>query len=414
MATVKVKLRASSVNSREGTLYYQVIHDRTARWISTEYKVRKAEWDVENEETITDKTSDASRRAYLMVVNEGVKLGKERIGRAISNLEHKGKSYVADDIVEEYARLASEGGFIFFLRNHIEHLLKSGRSSAAGKVRNAMNSLLRFIGKDGLGKDDIPFECVDSELLEEYEGWLRMSGACRNTVSFYMRILRAVYNIAVARGLTEQRKPFLCVYTGIDKTVKRAVPLKTLSKIYRLDLSSTPELDRARNLFLFSFYMRGMSFVDMCFLRRTDLVGVMLTYRRQKTGQLMRVRWEKPMQQLLDRLGVTGTKYLLPIINDDAGDVRRQYENALRRENRNLKVIGRMIGLDTPLTTYVARHSWASVAQSQNIPISAISEGLGHNSVSTTKIYLASLDTSAVDLSNNKVLRALCNGDGKK
>jgi len=144
----------------------------------------------------------------------------------------------------------------------------------------------------------------------------------------------------------------------------------------RLNLTDKPKLDFARDLFLLSFFLRGMSFVDLCLLKKSDSVGGVLSYRRQKTGQLMQVKWEKPMHNFSKKLGQTGTIYLLPIIKEDGTDRRRQYENALRRENRNLKRIGKMIGLETPLTTYVARHIWASVAKSKNVSINAISEGL--------------------------------------
>lgn len=407
MATVRTKFRPSSVGTGEGALYFQVIHDRVPRQINTGYRLRASEWDGGRGEAVAEDGADKRRRDYLSAMNDGVRLGTERLEDIISRLETAGKPYTSDDVVREYSKRAKAGGFVSFMRRHIEHLLKSNRRSAAEKTRNAMNSLLRF-----MGKDDIAFESVDGDLMEEYEGWLRGGGVCKNTVSFYMRTLRTVYNTAVGRGLTEQRKPFLYVYTGVDKTVKRAVPLNSLIRILRLDLSDDPCLEFARDLFMFSFYTRGMSFVDMCFLKKSDLAGGVLSYRRQKTGQLLQVKWEKPMQRLVEKFGATGGAYLLPIIDSVDGDEYAQYESALRRENRNLKKIGEMAGLDTPLTTYVARHTWASVAKSKNIPVSAISEGLGHDSVNTTKIYLASLDTSVVDKANSKIIGLLKDIDG--
>lgn len=402
MATVKIKFRASSVSAREGTLYFQIIHDRMARQINTGYKLREVEWDIGKGGVALEKTADVSRRGYLIAADEGVRVGHLRLERIILELEQAGKPYTADDVVGEYTKRAKDGGFVSFMRRHIEHLLKSNRRSTAMNVTSAMNSLLRFIGKD-----DLPFESVDGDLMEEYEGWLRGCGVCKNTISFYMRILRTVYNTAVSRGLSEQKKPFIYVYTGIDKTVKRAVPLSSLIRILRLDLSDSPCLDFARDLFMFSFYTRGMSFVDMCFLKKTDLAGGVLSYHRQKTGQLLQIKWEKPMQSLVEKFGMADDTYLLPIINSKESDEYAQYESALRKENRNLKKIGILAGLDTPLTTYVARHTWASIAKSKNIPIAAISEGLGHDSVNTTKIYLASLDTSVVDRANSKIIGLL-------
>lgn len=322
--------------------------------------------------------------------------------RALPVSTSEGTSYTSCNISAEYAKTTEAGGFIAFIKQGITHLQKSGKLSSARKMTNAMNSFLRFIETD-----DIAFEQLDSYLIEEYEGWLKGRGVCSNTTSFYMRKLRSAYNIAVERGIAEQRYPFKTVFTGIAKTVKRAISQKDLRKIKYLDLSARPALEYTRNLFMLSFYLRGISFVDMCFLKKSNLSNGVLAYRRQKTGQLLQIKWEKPMQQMLNSLGGTDTDYLLPVIKNSATSQWTQYENARRKENRNLKKIAHLAGLDITLTTYVARHTWASVAKSINIPIAAISEGLGHDSVSTTKIYLASLDTSVVDKANSKIIKLL-------
>ena len=137
-----------------------------------------------------------------------------------------------------------------------------------------------------------------------------------NTISFYMRNLRAIYNRAVERELTVQRYPFKHVYTGVDKTVKRAVPLKVIRRIRDLDLTLSPVLDYARDLFMFSFYTRGMAFVDMAYLKKKDLQNGVLVYRRQKTGQQLFIKWEKPMQEIVGKYDTSATPYLLPIIRD--------------------------------------------------------------------------------------------------
>ena len=223
-----------------------------------------------------------------------------------------------------------------------------------------------------------------------------------------MRILRAVYNRAVEKELTEQRHPFKHVYTGIDKTVKRAVPLKAIKRIKELDLTMKPHLDYARDMFLFSFYTRGMSFIDMAYLKKSDLKNGILTYRRRKTGQQLTVKWENCMEEIVTKYaGRSVTQYLLPIITDPLTDERKQYRNAIFRVNTALKEVARLADLQIPLTMYCARHGWASVAKSKNIPLSVISEGMGHDSEKTTRIYLASLDTSVVDRANSLILKSL-------
>ena len=256
-------------------------------------------------------------------------------------------------------------------------------------------------------RDDIPLDRVDSGLMVEYESYLKADGVCPNSSSFYMRGLRAIYNRAVDKELTVQRNPFKHVYTGIDKTVKRPIPLETVRLIRDLDLTLEPALDLARDLFMFSFYTRGMSFIDMAYLKKSDLKNGILSYRRQKTGQQLFIKWEKPMQEIINKYDTTETPYLLPVIKDMERDRRRQYKSAVHRINYLLKRLGKQVGLTIPLTTYVARHGWASIARSKNIPVSIISEAMGHDSEKTTLIYLASMDTSAVDNANSIILKSL-------
>ena len=239
-----------------------------------------------------------------------------------------------------------------------------------------------------------------------YESWLKGNGLCPNSTSYYMRNLRAIYNRAVEQGLVQQQYPFKQVYTGVEKTRKRAVSLHVIRDIRDVKLEKESQI-WARDLFMFSFYTRGMSFVDMVFLKKKDLQNGILSYRRNKTGQRLYIKWEKPMQDILDRYDTADTPYLLPIIQNNGIDEWKQYHNEVHRINRNLKTVGQLIGLSVPLTTYVARHAWASIAQSKNIALSVISEALGHDSEQTTRIYLASLDTAVVDKANLQILMSL-------
>ena len=228
-----------------------------------------------------------------------------------------------------------------------------------------------------------------------------------NTVSFYMRILRATYNRAVDKGVIRQRFPFKHVYTGVEKTVKRAISFKVIRQLKEMDLSHSQSMEFARDMFMFSFYTRGMSFVDMAFLKKTDLNNGMLTYRRKKTGQLLSIRWEKCMQDIVDKYPGNFSTYLLPIIIHIRKDERLQYKNSICLVNRRLKEIGKKLGLVHPLTMYVARHSWASIAKTKNISIGIISEAMGHDSETTTQIYLSSIQTNQIDNANRNILKDL-------
>ena len=251
-------------------------------------------------------------------------------------------------------------------------------------------------------------DCLTSEIMEAYEAWQQGRGVSPNTISFYIRILRAVYNRAVEQDIIEDKNPFRHVYTGVDKTVKRALPLATIKKIKALDLSLTPSLDFARDMFIMSFYLRGMSFIDMAFLKKSDLKNGYITYRRRKTNQQMIIEWTKEMQIIIDKYPENASEYLLPIIRNAGTNERCTYRNVGYNINHNLKSIADMVGVKIPLTLYVARHSWASAAKAKGIPLSVISEGMGHDSEATTQIYLTSLDTSVVDKANSIILKSLC------
>ena len=163
----------------------------------------------------------------------------------------------------------------------------------------------------------------------------------------------------------------------------------------------------SRDIFLFSFYACGMSMIDIAHLKKSDLQGEYLTYCRHKTGQQIRIHWEPCMQQLVDKYQTEDSPYLFSLIAHTGTDERRQYQNKLHLINHHLKKLGEQLQLSVKLTSYVARHSWASIAKSQNVPIAAISEAMGHTSERTTRIYLKWFDNALVDSANRKVLSVI-------
>ena len=241
-----------------------------------------------------------------------------------------------------------------FMQENIDRMHRLGKVRTGETYTCTLNSFMRFRqGKDVLWKD------FDADLTASYEAYLKSTGVSMNTISFYNRILRAVYNRAVEKGFTKQVFPFKNVYTGVEKTIRRGLPIKTIRNIRNMDLSHCPSLDYARDMFLFSFYTRGMSFVDMAYLKKNDLKNGILTYRRKKTGQRLCIRWERDMQDILEKYHISQeSPYLLPIIHKIGKEERKQYNNALHLVNKKLKFIGSILQLSIPLTMYVARHKW--------------------------------------------------------
>ena len=379
-----------------------LIHGRVARQINTSYKLFPAEWSKRYSRIVIT-PSNEDRRQYLLLLDKRIAEDTDRLENIITALERKEGAFTATDVTSAFHSEHCGLFFLAFMREVINGLKRLGKVRTVETYTSTLNSFIRFM--DG---KDIPLGDTDSDLMTAYETWLKSKDISMNTISFYMRILRATYNRAVEKGLVTQRFPFKHVYTGVERTMKRAVPLRVIKQLITLDLSLHPAKRFARDMLLLSFYTRGMSMIDMVFLKKKDLDNGILSYRRKKTGQQLFVKWEPCMQEIVDRYNIPGSPYLLPIIARPGMDERKQYINASHRINRYLKAIGKELGLSVPLTHYVARHSWASAARSKNIPISVISEGMGHDSENTTRIYLASLDTTTIDKANRLILNSLC------
>lgn len=382
MTSIKVKFLPSADAEREGAIYYQIIHDRKVRQCSTPYRAFPKEWQTRfREETRRD---------------------VERLTRIVRRMESRGTVLSADDIVEEFKLYRSRYSLFRFMESVIMNLKECGKIRTAETYTATLQSFSRFRRGRDLMLDEIT-----PDLIQAYEAYLRAGGAVPNTTSFYMRILRAVYNRAVESEAIEQRNPFRHVYTGTERTVKRAIPIAAISRIKNLELPRGSKMDFARDMFMLSFYLRGMSFVDMAFLRKKDRADNHVTYRRRKTGQRLDIAWTKEMQSIVEKYPPNPTQYLLPILTNPLSDERIAYRNRASCINRQLKTIARMTNLKIPLTLYCARHSWASAARTKGIPVSIISEGMGHDSEATTQIYLASLETSVIDRANALIIRSV-------
>ena len=395
MASVKVKFRPSSIDGKEGSIYYQVIHKRVARHIRTDYRIFESEWNRKLSRIEIPAILPADRKYNLRQLIRQVNRDVGRLESVIRDLSYKG-SYTTDAIISRFREISESQSFYNFMESVIAQLGRLNRERTSETYSAALSS------------KDVQLDDMDTDLMMEYEAWLKARDVSLNTISFYMRILRATYNRAVEKELTVQKHPFKHVYTGMDKTRKRAISLKDIKCIKEIDLSGKPHWELARDMFLFSFYTRGMSFIDMAYLKKSDLKNGILSYRRHKTGQQLYIRWESCMEKIVAKYaaGCSG-EYLLPILKLPSKKLRSQYKSTLFRINKYLKEIAKLCGIATPLTMYVSRHSWASIAKSKNIPISVISEGMGHDSEETTRIYLASLDSSVIDKANLLILKDL-------
>lgn len=386
MISIKVKFRASTIPTRIGAIFFQIIQHRVVKQITTSYKIYEHEWNEEYE-VIQMNKSAYSRRTYLADI-------EQKIIRDIDKL-YLIASQTNDmvTVIDFYAKSCRESTLFPFTERVANELYAIGRLKTAQSHRVSLRSFSAF--REG---KDIDFNAITSHLIKQYEHYLKAKSLSNNTISFYMRLLRVVYNRAVNEGLTMQNYPFKGVYVGVDKTIKRAVGSKTISQLKRFDLSAKKDLELSRDLFMFSFYARGMAFVDVAHLTQSHIQNGYIVYNRHKTGQELRIKIESCLMEIISSYK-DGTLYLLPILSR-----YKNYETALRLHNTRLKQISEMMGLDKPLTSYVSRHSWASIAKQKGISTQIISESLGHSNEKTTLIYLALLDSNVIDKANEMLL----------
>lgn len=297
----------------------------------------------------------------------------------------------------------SELSFFNYIKKQIDELRKLGKNGTALNYERALNSFSSF-----MNGSDISIPCVSKQLVWQYNIYLSERGLKRNSVSFYMRILRAIYNKAAKQKLTEQNFPFADVYTGIDKTRKRAVDESAIKCLYKLSLQDE-KLSFARDLFIFSYCAMGMAFVDMAFLKKEQIHDDYIDYTRQKTGQRIRVKLQHQTKALIDRYIDPDSLYVFPIIKSDVRQkAYDEYVKGINEYNKHLKKLEAYLPCNTHLSSYTARHSWATIAHNtHNLPVAVISAGLGHTSEKTTQIYLAEFDNSVIDNANKKITAAL-------
>lgn len=392
--SVSVKLRKSASSASAGVLYFQLIHCRKVKLITSRFRIYPWEWDAQ-QAAIRREGAPPDRQPYLQTVETALKEDLRRLHEWIAHLDRRGH-YTVEELAEHYSQRSFNGYLFPFAAYLIRNLRDNRRTKTASIYTDAQRSFAKF--RQG---EDILLEHLNPALINSYERYLKAGGLAKNTTSCYMRALRSIYNQAVKKGLCIQQMPFTEVYTGVDKTVKRAVEQEVIIALKQLNLADSPELEMARDLFLFSFYLRGISFVDMASLTAVHRKTGYISYTRSKTGQRLTIRLEACMSEILERYAnQTIEGHLLPIYSDN----NRNPVSCLRTYNKRLKRLSERLHLETPLSSYVARHSWATLALRKGVPVGVISESMGHGSEATTRIYLASLGQPVIDEANERVI----------
>lgn len=240
--------------------------------------------------------------------------------------------------------------------------------------------------------------------------FLQSQGNTANTVAYYMRNLQTAYNRAQDDHVFPWPKygsPFRKIRVTPCVTIKRALTAEQLKHVASLNLNRNKPLEFTRDMFMASFYLRGIPFVDLIYLTHKNIIGNVICYHRRKTSSRVMVEIIPQLQELIDRYATEGG-FLFPFVRNWTQDAQlpyNEYRNALHYYNYNLKEIGKLAGLDIPLTGYVARHSWATCAKNKGISTAVISEGLGHASEKITQVYLKSFDNDVLNEANMLVAK---------
>ena len=291
-----------------------------------------------------------------------------------------------------------------YLKQMIERLESLGKYGSASKHRSLLSRLVQF------RSPSTRFDEIDLAYLRDFELFLRKEGNANNSIATKFAILKATYNKALAEGLFIQRtNPFAKYKVGSlwTRTRKRAITKDDIQKLIALEIAPnyrTSYTEFARDIFLFSYYTAGINFTDMATLRYCDIVDGRIYYSRHKTQKLLSFQLIPNAMQIIEKYSKachTQDDYIFPILDrsehKSAQQIFNRTHKVLAKINRELKVLGEQIGLETPLTTYVARHTYATVLKRSGVSVALISESLGHSDLSTTQIYLDSFENSQID-----------------
>ena len=295
----------------------------------------------------------------------------------------------------------SEADFLAFMEMQISEKNLYQKCKTALNYGSAYRSFVSFL-RNKERMSTLKFSQVTSELIRRYEFYLIEERKIRrNSSSFYIRILRAVFHKGLVYYDLNLPNPFRSVYAGVDTTVKRAVDVNAITKLIKYQ-SENEQLNFTKDAFLFCFLARGMAFIDFVKLQKSDCQNGRIIYRRSKTRRLLSIKMNTMMVEIINRYADPKSEYLFPVLKTPTFS-QLAYEKALQHYNYHLRKLAEEIGVDS-LTSYVARHSWATQASRLHIPTRVNSESMGHSNERVTAIYLASLDNHEIDMANKKVL----------
>lgn len=402
--SVKVTLYTSKkLANGEHPIMLRVIKDRKPKYVSTGFSCAEALWDAKTNLPI--RKHPHYKEICILVDKKRMEAQK-----LVLNLENDDKNLSSHEIKNKLGKKKVSNPLVMvYFDNVIQRLLDTGSIKNALVYKDTKRNIAHFINKK-----NIHFSDIDIVFLNRFEEFLKKAGKGDSTIYVYLRTLRALINKAIKEEICSEEyysfKNFsLAKYAGI-KTDKRAITREDIQKIRDLDIEEHPHLANAKHIFLFSYYCRGMNFIDIAYLKWKDVQGDRLVYRRKKTGELFNVKLLAPAQEIISYYKenwMNQSDYVFPIFGEQHVKPKTLYnrkEKMLRQINSDLKEVAAKCGLKTKLTTYVARHSYATNLRKSGISTSVISEAMGHDSEKTTQTYLESFGNNILDEASEAIL----------
>ncbi len=378
------------------------IHERTSKQLSLGVSVEPCYWDKEVEML----TADCPERVTLQSQIDSALAGYRK---KIQRLEALDMKVDFDNLFDLTSKCTPQLVDSYFERQ-IAAMKQAGKINTAIKYTATRTSLVKF------HPAKLRFEDITPNLLVDFETFLRGEGNQSNSIATKFSVLKAVYNKAVADKIFLcKENPFVLYKVGQHwtQTRKRAVHKEDIQRLIQAELPITksPYTEFARDIFLFSYFSAGINFKDIATLRYNDMEEDRIFYRRHKTGKAMTCRLHPQAKAIIARYAHSEAMqedYIFPILDCHIHRTEQQIHNRVHKVlihiNRELKEWSKRLGLVTNLTTYVARHTYATVLKRSGVSVALISESLGHSDLSTTQIYLDSFENSQIDAAMQHLL----------
>ena len=393
MTTVEVVCyKYKPLRNGELPLKIRVTKDRKVRYVSLGVSTKPEHWDFKKNQP----KADCPNREYIekLIANR-----ISEIKATIVELKAEERDFTATSLLQKIDTKSSSLSIVEIFLEHLKFLQSCKRTGYMLSIRQTYNSLLKFNGTL-----DIPFSEIDVNWLRRYEGWLRKSNKSENTIGIRFRNLRMIYNKAIEKGAVKKELyPFdsYKVSKLHKETIKRAIVKDDIKRVLNYNVNGRDfYTSLAIALFSFSYYMGGINFVDMAYLQGSNIIDGRLVYYRKKTSKLINLPMNPEAMEIISRYNTGLTGYIFPILsfahNTEQMKLNRLHK-VITKVNKALKLIGQELGLPIKLTTYVARHSFATVLKRAGVSTSIISESLGHSSEKITQIYLDSFENSQIN-----------------